>query len=68
MRSASGWRKYELECLRLASDCSQLARDAPSPKWKSHFARMAEVWRAGAERNAEVLTKTLQALEPSALN
>lgn len=62
MRSASGLRKYELECLRLASDCKQLAFDAPGPEWKSHFARMAKFWQARAERNAEILTETQQAI------
>ena len=57
MRSASVLLKYELECLRLASDCWQLAGDAPSPAWRSHFARMAEVWQARAVRNAELLIK-----------
>ena len=34
-------RKYELECLRLASDCMQLACDVPNPALQSHFVRMA---------------------------
>jgi hypothetical protein len=63
VRSASGWRKYELECLRLAADCRQLAYDAPGSKWKSHFARMARVWQAHAGRSPEILTKTQQAIE-----
>ena len=39
-------RKHTLECLRLESDCLQLACDAPSPSTRSHFVRMAHIWLA----------------------
>ena len=43
-------RKRELECLRLASDCMQLACDVPNPALQSHFVRMARVWQIQAEQ------------------
>jgi hypothetical protein len=39
-------RKHDLECLRLASDLTQLAS---SPALRSHFLRMAKVWTSLAE-------------------
>jgi len=42
-------RKRGLECLRLAADCKQLARDAQSPALQSHFLRMAKLWPALAD-------------------
>lgn len=41
-------RNHALACLRLESDCLQLAGDAPSPVARSHFACMARVWAAMA--------------------
>lgn len=43
-------RKYSLECLRLATECEQLARDAESPALRQHFHHMAEIWTGLAER------------------
>jgi len=37
-------RKQELECLRLETDCLQLAIAIHSPALKSHFIRMARKW------------------------
>ena len=37
-------RKRELECLRLASDPTQLARNALDPELSAHCVRMAKVW------------------------
>ena len=37
-------RKRELECLRLESDCRQLADAVHSPTLKSHFIEMAKTW------------------------
>ncbi len=48
--SESYLRKRALECLRLAADCEQLARDVRSPRLQSHFHRMAKVWPALADR------------------
>jgi hypothetical protein len=42
-------RKHDLECLRLASDCMQLAGEVRNPAWQRHFLRMAKVWTARAE-------------------
>ena len=58
MSKWNGSRKYELECLRLASDCMQLACDVPSPALKSHFVRMAKVWRNLAERGPDAVNLT----------
>jgi hypothetical protein len=43
-------RRHELECLRLASDCMQLAGEIPNPALQAHFVRMARVWQYLAER------------------
>jgi hypothetical protein len=43
-------RKRTLECMRLAADCTQLARDAHSSDLRSHFLRMAETWDALADQ------------------
>ena len=58
MSSWNGSRKYELECLRLASDCMQLACDVPSPALKSHFVRMAKVWQKLAEQGPDAVNLT----------
>jgi hypothetical protein len=56
-------RKYELECLRLAADCTQLAgqihdraldtkflaSDVHNRALEIHFLQMAKVWTARAE-------------------
>jgi hypothetical protein len=43
-------RKRELECLRVASDLSQLAADTLNPHLKAHCLRMAKVWSVEAEK------------------
>jgi hypothetical protein len=42
-------RKHDLEWLRLASDCMQLADDVDRPVLRSHFIRMAREWTTLAE-------------------
>jgi hypothetical protein len=42
--------RRSLECLRLASDLTQMARDTLSPHLKEHFLRMAKVWTDRAEQ------------------
>jgi hypothetical protein len=42
-------RKHDLECLRLASDLTQLANGTVSPVLRSQFLRMAKVWTRLAE-------------------
>ena len=37
-------RKLELECLRLETDCRELARATDSPALKKHLTQMAEKW------------------------
>ena len=37
-------RKRELECMRLAADCMELAGEIRNPALQSHFVRMAEEW------------------------
>jgi hypothetical protein len=46
-------RKHDLECLRLASDCMQLAGDVRSSALQRHFLRMAKVWTAQAEQGPD---------------
>ena len=48
-------RKHELDCLRLASDCRQLAFDVPGPALKSHFVRMAREFEALAAASPQSL-------------
>ena len=43
-------RKHDLECLRLASDYMQLAREVPDPALQSHFVRMAKALQIQAEQ------------------
>ena len=43
--------RHELECMRLASDCMQLAGDVDRPVLRSHFIRMARVWTNLANRD-----------------
>jgi hypothetical protein len=52
-------RKHELECMRMASDCMQLAGDLQNPALQSHFVRMARVWTdlAAREPNADIETE-----------
>ena len=42
-------RKHDLECLRLASDLTQLASSNVSPALRSDFLRMPKVWTSLAE-------------------
>jgi hypothetical protein len=43
-------QKHALECMRLASDCMQLAHDVESQHLRSHFVRMAAEWSALADQ------------------
>jgi hypothetical protein len=53
------WRKHELECMRLAASCMQLAGDVHSPALQSHFVRMARQWSSLADHgNTDTQTKT----------
>ena len=38
--------KHALECLRLAADCRELAKNTPDPELKLHYLKMAEHWSA----------------------
>jgi hypothetical protein len=51
--------KRDLECLRLASDCMQLASGVLSPALRSHLRAMARVWTAmaGCEPGEEAPTR-----------
>jgi hypothetical protein len=51
-------RGRALECCRLASDCMQLAGDAPDPGLKAHFLRMAREWAMLADRDPDVAAET----------
>ena len=42
-------QKRELECLRLASDLMQLAKDNPNPDVKAHCLAMAKIWSGDAD-------------------
>ena len=51
-------RKYQLECLRLAADCRNIAIETWSPALRSHYLAMAEFWSVHAD----------QQLDPKLLN
>jgi hypothetical protein len=51
-------RKHDVECLRLAADCMQLAGDVGNPAWQRHFLLMAKHWTALAERGAHMDART----------
>jgi hypothetical protein len=46
-------RKHALECLRLAADCRQLAREVDDHTARRRFLRMAEEFTALAERGPD---------------
>ena len=46
-------RKYALECLRLAADCMDLARNVDGPSLRDHFRHMAKIWTALAEQGPD---------------
>ena len=54
MQDSDYSRKHDLECLRFASDLSQMASSRVSPGLRSQFLRMAKVWTdlAGSGPNA----------------
>lgn len=43
-------RNHDLECLRLAAECRQLAQDVANSALQSHFLRMAEAWTTLAQQ------------------
>ena len=45
--------KFELECLRLASDLKQLANDTLNPDLKAHCLRMAKQWSGEGDEPAK---------------
>ncbi len=51
-------RKHELECLRLASDLRQLARDVSDPALQARFVRMARAFQDQAEEGSGADTQT----------
>ncbi len=51
-------RKHDLECLRLASDCMQLACDVPNPALQSHFVRMAKALQSQVAQGPDADTQT----------
>jgi hypothetical protein len=44
-------RKHRLECLRLASDLTQLATETLNLDFKAHCIRMAKIWTGQAEQD-----------------
>ena len=53
MCESADLRKLELECVRLETDCLQLAGAVDSPSLKLHFLRMARKWSALAASGLE---------------
>jgi hypothetical protein len=52
MSDSQNDRKRELECLRLASDLTQLATKTLNPDLKVRFLRMAKHWTDQTEQGA----------------
>jgi hypothetical protein len=46
-------QKRELECLRLASDLRQLAKETLDPELRAHCLRMAKQWSDEADEPAK---------------
>jgi hypothetical protein len=46
---SDNWWKYELECLRLAADCTELASNVHDFALEAHFLQMAKAWTERAE-------------------
>jgi hypothetical protein len=53
MSESADLRKLELECVRLQTDCMQLAGAVDNPSLKLHFLRMARNWAALAASGLE---------------
>ena len=53
MSDSENDNKFELECLRLASDLKQLANDTLNPDLKAHRVRMAKHWSGEADAPAK---------------
>jgi hypothetical protein len=51
MSDSENTRKHALECLRLASDLTQLASETRNPDLKAHCVRMSKVWTNQAEQS-----------------
>ena len=63
MSGSNDLRRHELECLRLASDCMQLAGESPNPALQAHFVRMARVWQFLAERGPSADIQTTNSIQ-----
>ena len=70
MSKSHNLRKHELECMRLAADCMQLAGEVHGPALQSHFLRMVRVWRTLAVRapSADTQTKNARTSRQQALS
>jgi hypothetical protein len=51
-------QKLDLECLRLASDCMQLATGGLSPPLQAHLRGMAQIWSAMARCELDLASPT----------
>jgi hypothetical protein len=60
MSGSDTLRKHALECLRLAADCEQSAREIEDPVLREHFTGMATVWETLAERGPTADPKTIK--------
>jgi hypothetical protein len=50
MSDTESERQRELECLRLASELTQLATETVNPDLKAHCVRLARIWTQQAEQ------------------
>jgi hypothetical protein len=49
MSDSESDNRFELECLRLASDIKQPAKDTLNPDLKAHCLQMAKLWSGEAD-------------------
>jgi hypothetical protein len=61
MSDSDNERKLQLECLRLASDLMQLAKDTVNRDLKAHCLRMAKIWSDRAEQGTITFVPVLSA-------
>jgi len=44
MPESDNVQKHALACMRMATECRDLAADVPEPELKAHFIHLASMW------------------------
>ena len=72
MSETSRSRNFELECLRMAANCMNMAADVSDPALQAHYLQMAKLWPIlaargiGAEIPAGIYFDSAQVGDPQA--